>query len=122
MVVRGAVLRNLVLGDGAVGDVDVFGQDVNVVEEILVDAEVAALLLGRADGVELVEAEYGHVAEADEALLVAFHQLAVEPQRRAARGKAQHEGLLLFVDFVRTVEFVVGADRLDDGVGNILNA
>ena len=122
MVVRGAVLRNLVLGDGAVGDVDVFGQDVDVVEEILVDAEVAALLLGRADGVELVEAEYGHVAEADEALLVAFHQLAVEPQRRAARGKAQHEGLLLFVDFVRTVEFVVGADRLDDGVGNGLNA
>ena len=53
---------------------------------------------------------------------MAFHQLAVESQRRAARGKAQHEGLLLFVDFVRTVEFVVGADRLDDGVGNVLNA
>ena len=86
------------------------------------DAEVAALLLGRADGVELVEAEYGHVAEADETLFVAFHQLAVESQRRAVRGKAQHEGLLLFVDFVRTVEFVVGADRLDDGVGNVLNA
>ena len=75
----------LVFGYRAVRDVDIFGQDVDMVEEILVDAEIAALLFGRADRVELVEAEYRHVAEADDALLVAFHQLAVQPQRRAAR-------------------------------------
>ena len=41
-------------------------------DEILVDAEIAALLFGRADRVELVEAEYRHVAEADDPLLVAL--------------------------------------------------
>ena len=122
MVVRRAVLRNLLLGHRAVGNVHVFGQDVDVVEELLVDTVVAALLLGRFDGVELVEAVNGDVAEADEPLVVAFHQFAVEAQRGASRREAQHEGLRLLVDFVRTVQFVVRADCLDDVVGDVLHA
>ena len=116
-----AVLRDSLLGDRAVGDVYVLGQDVDVVDELLVDAVVAALLLGRADRVEFVEAEYGHVAEADLALLVAFHQFAVKPQRRAARGQAEHEGARLVVHAVRTVRLVVVADRPDDVVGDVLH-
>ena len=122
MVVRRAVLRNLVLGHRAVGNVHVLGQDVDVVEELLVDAVVAALLFGRPDRVELVEAVNGDVAETDEPLVVAFHQFAVETQRGASRREAQHEGLRLLVDLVRTVQFVVRADRLDDVVGDVLHA
>ena len=119
-VVRSAVLRNLVLGNRAVGNVDVLGQDVDVVEEILMDAVVAALLLARLDGVELVEAVDGHVAEADLALLVALYQLVVEAQRRAAGGQTQHEGCILVVDLVRAVALVVVANHLHDDVGDIL--
>lgn len=122
VVIRGAVLRNPLLGDRTVGNVHVLGQDVDVVEKLLVDAVVAALLLGRLDRVELVEAEDGHVAEADEPGLVAPYQFPVETQRRAARGQTQHEGLCLFVDLVRAVDLVVGADRLDDRVGDVLHA
>ena len=122
MIVRRAVLRNLVLGHRAVGNVHVLGQDVDVVEELLVDAVVAALLFGRFDRVELVEAVHRDVAETDLPLLVALHQFAVETQRGAPRREAQHEGLRLFVDLVRAMEFVVRADRLDDVVGDVLHA
>jgi hypothetical protein len=83
-----------------------------------VDAVVAALLLGRVDGVELVEAVDGHVAERHGALLVAFHQLGVELQRRAARREAQYEGPGLLVGMGSGV----AADGLDDGVGHVLHA
>ena len=89
-----------------------------MVEELLVDAVVAALLFGRPDRVELVEAVNGDVPEADLPFVVAFHQFPVETQRRAA----QHEGLRLLVDLVRAVDFVVHADRLDDVVGDVLHA
>ena len=122
VVVRSAVFRNAVLGNRTVGDVHVLGQDVDVVEELLVDAVVAALLFGRPDRVELVEAVNGDVPEADLPFVVAFHQFPVETQRRAARREAQHEGLRLLVDLVRAVDFVVHADRLDDVVGDVLHA
>ena len=93
-----------------------------MVEELLVDAVVAALLLGRLDRVELVEAVNGHVAEADASLLMALDQLPVETQRGAARRKTQHERLRLFVDLVRAVDLVVRADGLHNGVGHVLHA
>ena len=40
-----AVLPNLVVRNGTVGNVDVFGEDVNIVEELLMQLEVAALAL-----------------------------------------------------------------------------
>ncbi len=52
-------------GSRSVGDVDIFRLNVDVVEELLVDAVVAALLFGRPDRVELVEAVNGDVPEAD---------------------------------------------------------
>ena len=119
-VIRGAVLRNALLGHRTVRNVDILGQDVDVVEEVLVDAEVAALLFGGLDRVELVEAVDGHVLEADLPLLVTFDQFAVETQRGAARRETQDEGLRLFVDLVRGVDFVVGADGLHDRVGHVL--
>ena len=120
-VVGFAVTRDARFGHRPVGNMDVFGQDIDMVEKLLVDAVVAALLFGRSDRVELVEAVNGDVPEADLPLLVAFDQLAVETQRRAARGEAQHEGLRLLVDLVRAVDFVVHADRLDDVVGDVLH-
>ena len=122
MVVRGAVLRNLVFGDRSVRNADVFGQNVDVVEEILVDAVVAALLFGGTYRIELVEAEYGYVAETHESLPVTLDQLAVESQRGTARRQSQHEWLRLFVDLVRAIGLVIGADGLDDGVGDVLHA
>ena len=122
VVVRCAVFGNPGFGYRAVGDVDIFGQDVDMVEEILVDAEIAALLFGRADRVELVEAEYRHVAEADDPLLVAFDQFAVQPERGAPGREPQHERLRLLVNLVRAVDFVIRADCLHDGVGDVLHA
>ena len=110
-VVGIAILRNLVLGDRSVGNVDVLGLDVDVVEELLVDAVVAALLLVRADRVELVETEYGHVAEADLPGLVASYQLVVEAQGRTSGGDAQHERL----------RAGVCGDRADDRIGDMLH-
>lgn len=122
LIVGGAVFRYLVFGDRTVGNVDILGQDVDVVEELLVDAVVAALLLGRLDRVELVEAEDGDVAEADLSGLVAADQFVVESQRGAAGGQTQHEGLHLVVDAVRRVGLLVVADRLDNGVSHVLYA
>ena len=117
-----AVCRDALLGDGSIGDVDVFGLDVDVVEELLVDAVVAALLLRGADRVEFVEAVNGHVAEADQPLPVAAHQLAVESQRGAARGKPQHEELRFVINFARTVLLFVLEDHPDNQVGHVLYA
>ena len=99
---------------------DILGQDVDVVEELLVDAVVAALLLGRLDRIEFVEAEDSDVAEADLAGLVAADQFVVESQRGAAGGQAEHEGLHFVVDTVRRVGLLVVADCLDNGVSHIL--
>lgn len=62
LVIRCAVLRYLADGYGSVGKVYVFGLNVDVVEEVLVNAEITALHLLRGDGVELVETEYRNVA------------------------------------------------------------
>ena len=102
--------------------VDVLGQDVDVVQELLVYAVVAALLLRGAYGVEFVEAVYGHVGERHLAPAVAFGQLAVEAHGRAPRGEAQYEGLCLLVDAVGVVRLFVAADHLHDRVGHVLHA
>ena len=81
-----------------------------MVEQLLVDTEVAALLMVRCDGVELVEAHYGNVLETYLAFFVALHQFAVETERGAAGREAQHEGLcaLVIVDgFNNLVSYVL---------------
>ena len=120
LVVGGAILRHAVEGDRTVGDMDILGQNVDLIEELLVNPVVAALLLGLADRIELVETKHGHVGEADFAPLVTLHQFVVETQRRAARRKTQRKGDVLLVDLVRTVGLVVVANHLDDGVGHVL--
>ena len=92
VAVVAAVLRNLVEGHGSVGDVDVGGIDVDVVQKLLVDTIVAALLMVGSDGIELVEAVDFHVAERYLAGLVATNELAVEAQRRLAGSEAEDEG------------------------------
>ena len=113
VAVSAAVLADLAEGHGAVGDVDVLGEDVDVVEELRVDAVVAALLVLGGDGVELVEAIHLHVAEADLAGHVADDQLAVEAEGRVARGEAEHEG-------TAGAGCLVGHDGTDNFVGYVL--
>ncbi len=122
LIESGAVLRYAVERNGAVGDMDVFGEDVYMVEEVLVYAVVAALLLGARYGVELVERVDGHTREADGAGAVASDQLAVESQRRASGGQTQHERTSLVEHVVDGCALLVRAYHAADDVGDILHA
>jgi hypothetical protein len=64
-------------------------KDIDVLEELIVDAIVAALLLGVLDRVELIKGIYGDVGKRYLTLLVALYQLAVETQRCATRSQAE---------------------------------
>ena len=55
LIELGAVGRNALVGDGAVGDVDVLREDVDVAEELLVETVVAALHLVRGGRIVFVD-------------------------------------------------------------------
>ena len=85
LIEGGAVLRHILLRDGTIGNVDILGADVDILEELVVYSEVTALLLGAANWVELVERVDCHIMERYLARLMTLHQLAIEAQRRVTR-------------------------------------
>ena len=70
----------------------ILGLYVDMLEELVVDTEVTALLLGAAYGVELVERVHSYALEGYLACLVTLHELAVEAKGCATCRKAKHEG------------------------------
>ena len=52
---------------------DVLGEDVDMVEQLFMNAEVAALLMVGGDGVEFVKAHYCHILEAYLTSFVSFY-------------------------------------------------
>ena len=71
----------------AKGNIIIF--DVDVVEQFLSYAVVAALLVVWGDGVELVEAHYGHLLEAHLSRLVSVYEFAIESQGSLSCGESQ---------------------------------
>jgi hypothetical protein len=82
--------ENLRPGHGAVGDVDVGGRDVEVVEELLVHEPPVALGVRARQAVVFVEIEGHDVFEAQLLLAVQPDELAVETHRGGAGGQAEH--------------------------------
>ena len=121
-VVGFAVTRDARFGHRPVGNMDVFGQDIDMVEKLLVDAVVAALRLVGPDRVEFVEAVNRDVRKTHHAVPVAANQLVVKPQRRSAGRESQHEGLHVLENLVRKRIFVVFLDRPHDQIGDIPHA
>ena len=121
-VVGFAVTRDARFGHRPVGNMDVFGQDIDMDEKLLVDAVVAALRLVGPDRVEFVEAVNRDVRKTHHAVPVAAHQLVVKPQRRSAGRESQHEGLHVLENLVRKRIFVVFLDRPHDQIGDIPHA
>ena len=121
-VVGFAVTRDARFRHRPVGNMDVFGQDIDMVEKLLVDAVVAALRLVGPDRVEFVEAVNRDVRKTHHAVPVAAHQLVVKPQRRSAGRESQHEGLHVLENLVRKRIFVVFLDRPHDQIGDIPHA
>ncbi len=87
-----AVGEDLIRGDGARGDVDVFGGDVDVVEELLAhEAGVAFGVVG-GEAVVFVEVEGDDVLEAEFFLAVEADEFAVEGDGGGAGGEAEDGG------------------------------
>ena len=86
----------------AVEDVDVFAEDVDVVEEVAPHEGVVALLVVAGNTAVFVHVECYDVLERYLAFLAQLHQFAVHAQGRAAGGAAEHEGMfgggICFVD------------------------
>ena len=93
----------------------VLGLDVDMAQEILVNTIVAALLLCRLDGIELVEAVDLNALKRHLASLITLNQLTVYAQRRLSRRKTESEETLAAV-------LLMLADRLHDHVGYIVDA
>jgi hypothetical protein len=64
-------------GGRTIYNVYILGQDIHLRDEFVVNSEVAALLLGGLDGVELIETIYLHVFEGYLAALVATYQFVI---------------------------------------------
>jgi hypothetical protein len=88
VVVLGASVCRV--GVGAVGQVDGFGADVHVVEQVLVhEAPIAfGMLFGQA--AVLVKVDGGDFGEVEVALVVPLHQLRIRAHRGAAGRQTQH--------------------------------
>ena len=76
---------------------DILWEDVDKLQELVVNAVVATLLVGTLDRVELVERVYRYVLERYLALLVSLHKLTVEAQRCATRCESEHKWRELLV-------------------------
>ena len=93
---------------------DILLCDVDMVEELLVDVVIAALLCLGVQRIELVDAVNRYILERNQALLAACCQLAIESQRCASRSKTENEKSLAIVG-------VVLGNSLGDKVGYITN-
>ena len=70
---------------------DILGENIDAIEQLLLDSVATALLRIALDWVELVEAIDLNTLKRHLACLVASHQLAIDAQRSAARRKAENE-------------------------------
>ena len=94
-VVVGTVLFQFVQRHIAVRDVDVFGQDVDMVEQMLVHEGPVALGIVAGQAVVLVQVERYHPGKGQAFLLVHADQLRIHPHGRTSRSQAQHGHLSL---------------------------
>ncbi len=92
-LVLAAMLVEPIGRDQTVGDEDVLGADVDVVEKVLVHPAVIALQPLGPQAQVFVEVERDDVDQVEPLVLVQSHQLAIDAHRRAAGRQPQH-GLL----------------------------
>ena len=102
-----AIVGDFRLRNGPVGDVDVFREDVHLVDQRLVEAVVAALGFVAGRGVIFIDGDNLHVAERHLAGPEAARELFVERRRRDAGREAQAEPPARFL-----------VDGRDDQVGH----
>ena len=81
---------DLVAGEGAVGDVDRIGRDVDVVKEVLPHEAVVALQGVGLNRPVFVEVERHDSLERDTLFAMQADQFVVHADRGAARGEAEH--------------------------------
>ena len=91
LVEFGAVLGHVLLGDGAVGDVDILLADVHLVQQHFVEAVVAALQCVLGGRVILVNRDDLDIPEGNQSGLVAAGEFVVQGCRRGAGRQAQAE-------------------------------
>ncbi len=65
--------------------------DVDVIEEIALHEMVVTLRMGCRQAQIFVEIERDNVPKVDSTLLVELHHLAIRPERRASRSKAENK-------------------------------
>ena len=100
LVVGGTVGADVLLVDSSVDDVYILGLDVDMIQEVFVNAVAATLLLVGLNRIEFVKREDHHIAETDLACAVAIDKFAVEAERSLAGGKSECEGFAILKDCV----------------------
>ncbi len=106
-VEAGAIVCQLLLGNGAVRQVDVLLADVHLVQQRFMDAVVAALCFLSGRGIVLVDGNHLHVLEGHIPGGATAGQLVVERRGRGACGEPQPEESVL-----------VRIDGVHDEIGN----
>ena len=101
---------------------DILGQDVDMLKELIVDAIVTTLLVAATDRIELIERVDRNVLERNLTLLMTLHQLAVEAQWCATCGKSQYEWRQLLVNISYRSVFGVRMHHTTYHIGNILHS
>ncbi len=97
VVKRHAILAEFVFRDCSVRDVDVFLEDVHLVQKSFMDGVVAALELIRGSGIVFVYCNYLYVLEGDFTGLIAACKLIVKRSGGGAGCKTQPEKAVLVV-------------------------
>ncbi len=94
-----AVSLHIIHGDGTVGNMDVFGVNVHMIEEVFLHKMHIALLGFGLHGVVLVKVERHHIAKAEALFLVQAHQFGIHLYGRRSGGQAKHYffAVLLFL-------------------------
>ena len=87
----GAIGSQFFGGNVSVGDVDVLLQDIHFVQQVVVDAEITALLTAHGSRIVFVNGYHFHVLERDLAGLVAAYQFVIQRLGGSARSEAQAE-------------------------------
>ena len=104
-----AVGGHIFVRHGAVGDVDVLGLDVHVVQQFEVQVAVAALHVGGRRGIVLVYAVHLDILERDAPLAVIAGKHLIQRSRGGSCGQAKPEGaprILLFEFLERLYDYV----------------
>lgn len=84
-------LNHILSPDLAIGNVDIFPGNVDVVEEVVIHVVIVRLGVVVLDGIVLVQVESDHPLKTQLSVFVQTHQLPVNSDRSAPRGQAQNE-------------------------------